>query len=133
MSRARRAASPKLGEKVSTARARYLRVGPRKIRDVADLIRGLTLDRAQQTLATLHRPSGVPIIRRLLSSALSNANHDDRTYKAEELIIGEIFVDGGPTSGRFRPRAMGRAAVIRKRTSHVTVHLFERPTQKEVG
>ena len=127
MARARRGAKPRLGELKATAKLHYTRVGPRKVRAVADLIRGLTVDAAQNQLAVLHRPSAVPLLVRLLKSALSNASLKGESFNAGELIIGEIFVDGGPTTTRFQPRAMGRAAVIRKRTSHVTVRLYSHP------
>lgn len=127
MSRARRARKPRLGPVVATARLRYARVGPRKVRDVADLIRGLTVAEANQQLAVLHRPSAVPLITRLLKSAVSNAGQDGPQHKEADLIIGEITVDAGPVSGRYRPRAMGRSAVIRKRTTHVTVKLHTGP------
>lgn len=127
MSRARRARKPALGEKVATAKTRYYAVGPRKVRDVADLIRGLTVREAEAQLALLHRPSSVPMLKRLLKSAVSNANNDETKHEPEDLIIGVIYVDGGPISGRYRPRAYGRTAPIRKRTSHVTVELYARP------
>lgn len=127
MSRARRARKPALGEKVAIAKTRYHSVGPRKVRQVADLIRGLTVPEAEAQLALLHRPSSVPMIKRLLKSAVSNANHEEHRHEARDLIIGVIFVDGGPTTGRYRPRAYGRTAPIRKRSSHITVELYARP------
>ena len=129
MSRARRAAKPSLGEKVATASARNCRVGPRKVRHVADLLRGLSLAQANRQLAHIHRPSAVPILQRLLKSALNNANQSDegQRFKPDELIIGGIYVDGARVTTRYQARAMGRAAVIRKRTSHVTVELYKRP------
>ena len=128
MSRARRAAKPRLGHKVSTAKVRYARLSPRKVRAVADLIRGLTAAEAQVRLSGLHRPSSVPMLQRLIKSAVSNASTlEGASFDAVDLIIGTIMVDAGPVQGRFRPRAMGRAAVIRKKTTHVLVELFARP------
>lgn len=127
MSRARRARKPSLGDKVATAKTRYYCVGPRKVRDVVDLIRGLTVPEAEAQLAMVHRPSSVPMLKRLLKSAVSNANNDETKHDPQDLIIGVIFVDGGPTSGRYQPRAYGRTAPIRKRTSHITVELYARP------
>ena len=112
---------------MAVARLRYSRVGPRKVRAVVDLIRGLTVGKAREKLALLHRPSAVPMLTRLLKSAVSNANQEDTHYEPEELIIGVIHVDGGPTTGRFRPRAMGRSAPIHKRTAHVRVELYSHP------
>lgn len=128
MGRARRSNKPVLGERVATAKLRYYPVGPRKVRFVVDLLRGLTVAEAEAQLAAIHRPSSVPMLKRLLNSAVSNANHEsDHHYEPEDLILGVITVDGGPTSGRFRPRAMGRANPIRKRSSHITVELYTRP------
>jgi large subunit ribosomal protein L22 len=127
VARARRARKPALGEKVATAKTRYYAVGPRKVRDVADLIRGLTVPEAEAQLAILHRPSSVPMLKRLLKSAVSNANHEEHRHDPGDLIVGVIYVDGGPTSGRYRPRAYGRTAPIRKRSSHITVELYTRP------
>lgn len=126
MSRARRARRPELGSKITTARARFARVPPRKARAVADLIRGLTVAEADQQLALLHRPSAVPVIRNLLKSAVANARESEILGETdpEELIIGEIMIDGGPVAKRYRPRAMGRATVIRKRMAHVTINLY---------
>jgi large subunit ribosomal protein L22 len=126
MSRARCARRPKLGSKITTARARFSRVPPRKARAVADLIRGLTVAEADQQLALLHRPSAAPVIRNLLKSAVANARESEALgdRDPEELIIGEIMIDGGPVTKRYRPRAMGRATVIRKRTAHVTINLY---------
>lgn len=109
------------------AKTRYYAVGPRKVRQVVDLIRGLTVTEAEAQLALLHRPSSVPMLKRLLKSAVSNANHEEHRHDPADLIVGVIYVDGGPTSGRYRPRAYGRTAPIRKRTSHVTVELYARP------
>ena len=125
MSRARRARKVELGDLVSKARMRYYGVGPRKVRDVADLIRGLTVADAQGQLSALHRPSGVPIVTRLIKSALSNANQQgDKNWDPEELVIGRIDVDGGPIQYRFQPMSMGRAGKIRKRTCHITLELW---------
>ena len=127
MSRARRGDNPELGTKVAMAKLRYTRVGPRKIRAVADLLRGLDVTRAMAQLSILHRPSAVPLLQRLIKSAVSNANTEGERYNEDDLIIGSITVDGGPVTARFRPRAMGRSARIRKLTSHVTVELYTSP------
>lgn len=108
-----------VGETVSRATARFQPVGPRKIRYVADLIRGMTVAEAQTALSLLHRPSAVPIVRRLLGSAAANSQRAD----AESLVVGRVWVDGGPTLTRWRPRAFGRMVSIRKRSSHITIEL----------
>jgi large subunit ribosomal protein L22 len=127
MSRARSADKPKLGDMVSVARMRYYGVGPRKVRFVADAIRGLTVGEAQARLAAIHRPSGVPILSRLLKSAVSNANQslEGAHFEENDLIVGRVLVDGGPMIKRFRPMSMGRAGKIRKRTCHIRVELYE--------
>jgi len=108
-----------VGEVVGKATARFQPVGPRKLRYVADMIRGKTVGEAQALLGLLHRPSAVPIIKGLLSSAVANSGRGD----AEELVIGHIWVNGGPTLKRWLPRAFGRASRIRKRSCHVTIEL----------
>lgn len=128
MSRARRAQKPRLGKQVTRAAARNCKVAPRKVRAVADLLRGLTVSEALAQLGALHRPSAVPLLTRLLKSAFSNANPPgEHNYTEADLFIGVIMVDGGRIETRYRPRAMGRATVIRKRSSHVTVELYARP------
>lgn len=110
--------------KVAAARAqlRFASVGPRKMRLVADLVRGKRVDEAQRILKFTRKPSAVPHVDRLLKSAVANARQNSIT-DPETLIIGEIQVDSGPMAKRFRPRAYGRAAKIRKRTSHLTIVL----------
>ena len=112
-------------EKAPAGRAvcRFAAVGPRKARYVADLIRGKTVDEAFQLLKFTHRPSAVPIIERLLKAAVAAV--DKREYPdTGSLVIGKIFVDGGPMLKRIRPAAMGRAVRIRKRLSHISIFLY---------
>lgn len=108
----------------STAKARHVRIAPRKVRLVMDMVRGKPVDEALQTLG-LVRKAASPIIAKVIRSAVANAenNHDMNT---DGLIITRAFVDEGPTLKRFMPRAMGRATMIRKRTSHITVVLSEK-------
>jgi large subunit ribosomal protein L22 len=110
-----------VGEVVSSATARFQRVGPRKVRFVADMIRGMTVSQAHTALQLIHRPSAAPMVERLLKSAASNSERHD----AENLVIGRIWVNGGPMMKRWRPRAFGRGARIRKRSSHITIQLTE--------
>jgi ribosomal protein L22 len=103
------------------ARARYVRTAPRKARLVMDHIRGKRVEQAQAIL--LHAPRAVSTdILKLLNSAVANA---ESAYElgADELTIHRAFVDEGPTIKRFRPRALGRATKINKRTSHMTIEL----------
>jgi ribosomal protein L22 len=103
------------------ASSRYVRVAPRKARLVADQVRGLNIDRARALLQFSPRGAARDI-GKLIESAASNAenNHD---LVADEMRVAEITVDEGPTLRRFRPRALGRATPINKRTSHIAVAL----------
>lgn len=106
---------------VVRASSRYVRVAPRKARLVADQVRGLHIDRARALLEFSPRGAARDI-RKLIESAASNAenNHD---LIADEMRVTEITVDEGPTLRRYRPRALGRATPIKKRTSHIAVAL----------
>jgi ribosomal protein L22 len=103
------------------ASSRYVRVAPRKARLVADQVRGLQIDKARALLQFSPRGAAQDI-RKLIESAASNAenNHD---LIADEMRVAEITVDEGPTLKRYRPRALGRATPIHKRTSHISVAL----------
>lgn len=125
MSRARAARRPELGEMIASARARFQRVSARKARQVVDLIRGLTVAEANVRLLHMHRPSAGTIVENALKSAIANAKEKEYAGEINDLLVGDIQVDGGPILKRFRPRAMGRGFSIRKRMAHVTVKLFE--------
>ena len=105
------------------ATARYIRISPRKARYVADLIKGKKVEEALDILTFTPRKAS-SIISRVLKSAVANASQNE-SIDVDTLYIKKIFVDGGPILKRFRPRAMGRANRIRKRTSHITVGLDE--------
>jgi ribosomal protein L22 len=106
---------------VVRARARYVRVAPRKARLVADQVRGLHIEQALALLQFSPRGAAQDI-QKLIESAAANAenNHD---LVGDEMRIASITVDEGPTLRRFRPRALGRATPINKRTSHIAVAL----------
>ena len=110
----------------SRAVLRLARVSHRKARLVADLVRGLDVAQAIETL-TFTRKKSAPLIKGLVESAVANAeykaNREDQRVDIDSLIIKEIFVDQGPTLRRFRPRARGMATRIHKKTSHITVVL----------
>jgi ribosomal protein L22 len=109
------------GDLVVRARAKYVRTAPRKARLVMDHIRGKRVEQAQAILT--HAPRAVSgDILKLLNSAVANA---ESAYElgADELTVRRAFVDEGPTIKRFRPRALGRATRINKRTSHMTIEL----------
>jgi large subunit ribosomal protein L22 len=106
---------------VVRASSRYVRVAPRKARLVADQVRGLQIERARALLRFSPRGAARDI-GKLIESAAANAenNHD---LVADEMRVAEITVNEGPTLRRFRPRALGRATPINKRTSHIAVAL----------
>lgn len=109
---------------VGTARVRFCRVSARKARLVGDLIRGLAVAEALNVLRFTHRPSSKPIVERLLKSAVANAEQKGRSDTGS-LVVGRIWVDGGPMLKRFRPRAYGRASPIRKRMCHISMEIME--------
>jgi ribosomal protein L22 len=115
------APAPKPAPIVVRASSRYVRVPPRKARLVANQVRGLQIERARALLEFSPRGAAQDI-RKLIESAASNAenNHD---LVADEMKVVEITVDEGPTLRRFRPRALGRATPINKRTTHIAVAL----------
>jgi large subunit ribosomal protein L22 len=118
---ARRQAPRVEGEVVVRARAKYVRSAPRKARLVMDHIRGRPVEQARAVLA--HTPRSVSSdILKLLDSAVANAE-SNYELGADELRIARAFVDEGPTIKRYRPRALGRATRINKRTSHMTIEL----------
>ncbi|MFC1701012.1 50S ribosomal protein L22, partial [Patescibacteria group bacterium] len=106
-----------------TAKLKHLRVASRKVRLVADLIRGLSVVDAEKQLKFLNNRSVLPI-EKLLKSAVSNAENNAKLVK-ENLYISKIVVDEGPILKRWRARSMGRAAEIMKRTSHIAIVLDE--------
>ncbi|RSK25551.1 50S ribosomal protein L22 [Bacillus sp. HMF5848] len=104
--------------------ARTVRIAPRKVRLVVDLIRGKQVGEAVAILK--HTPkSASPVIEKVLMSAVANAEHN-YDMDANNLVVEAAFVDEGPTLKRFRPRAMGRASAINKRTSHITIIVSEK-------
>ena len=103
------------------AKARYVRTAPRKARLVVDHIRGKSVDEARAILIHTPRAASRDVLK-LLDSAIANAENNHELV-ADELKIHQAFVDEGPTLKRYRPRALGRATQIRKRTSHMTILL----------
>jgi len=104
--------------------AKYMRISPRKVRIVAKNIKGLTVEKALSQL-TYTPKKAATIMQKVLNSALANAEQNSE-IDVDTLYVKNIYVDEGPTAKRWRPRAMGRATRIRKRTSHVTVILDEK-------
>jgi large subunit ribosomal protein L22 len=104
--------------------AKTVRIAPRKIRLVVDLIRGKEVGEAIAILRHTNKAAS-PVVEKLVNSAMANAEHN-YDMDINSLVVKEIFVDEGPTMKRFRPRAMGRASQINKRTSHITVVVTEK-------
>ena len=103
----------------ATAGARYLRISPPKLNQVAALIRGQHVDEARRILAFTPKAASHEISK-VLEAAIANAEHN-HDLAAHELFVKEVTADEGPTLKRFRPRALGRAYRIRKRTSHLHI------------
>jgi large subunit ribosomal protein L22 len=104
--------------------AKYIRISPRKVQEVADLVRGKNVDEALAILEFTNK-RGAGILKKVVSSAVANAENNNDMDR-ENLYIAEVYANQGPTLKRFRPRAQGRAFMIRKRTSHVGVVVKEK-------
>lgn len=102
---------------------RYARVTPRKARRVVDLVRGRKAGEAIISLRFMPYRAA-RLVEKLLKSAMSGAEHK-KAVDPESMRISKVFVDVGPTMKRLSPRAMGRANIIKKRTSHITLYLEE--------
>ncbi|OGP58208.1 MAG: 50S ribosomal protein L22 [Deltaproteobacteria bacterium RBG_13_61_14] len=106
-----------------TARANYIGMSPRKVRLVADLVRGKSVGDALSLLQAGPKQAS-RVLLKLLRSAVANAEQRE-DLDPDTLVVKTITVDSGPTSKRYRPRALGRATRIRKRTSKIRVVLAE--------
>ncbi|MBI4239689.1 50S ribosomal protein L22 [Candidatus Uhrbacteria bacterium] len=111
-----------------TAKAKNIRMSARKVRLVVDVIRGRDVQTALDQLQQIVRAAALPV-RKVLLSALANAQHN---FQAEEsnLIVQKAYVDQGAQLKRWRPRAFGRAAPIKKHSCHITVVLGEKEEKK---
>ena len=103
---------------------KYLKVPPRKARDIVNLIRGLPVEDAQQ-LVRFSKRRAARIVEKVLKSAVANAEQA-REGEAKPLFVSQAMVDEGPTLKRMIARARGVRNVIRKRTSHITIVVDER-------
>ena len=108
----------------SIAKLKFVRVSPQKARLVADQIRGLAVDDAIDVL-NFSKKKAAAILRKVLESAIANAEHNEGA-DIDELRVGAVMVDQGPTHRRFRARARGRAAKIIKRTSHISLTVSDK-------
>jgi large subunit ribosomal protein L22 len=108
---------------------RYVRISPYKARQIADLIRGKGVEDARYITAFSPKHAAT-VVGKVLESAVANAENNNG-LRAEDLVVVNCYVDEGPTLKRWRPRAMGRATRIDKRTSHITVILGEQEEVEE--
>jgi large subunit ribosomal protein L22 len=108
-----------------TAKLRYLQAAPRKVRLVADEIRGKGVQEAVNILQLTRKGAARPLSK-LLKSAIANAENREDPVDVDLLYVKEITVDGGPVLKRLRPQPMGRAFRVLKRQSHVTIKLDTR-------
>ncbi|MEK7125663.1 MAG: 50S ribosomal protein L22 [Patescibacteria group bacterium] len=111
------------------ATARYIRQSPRKVRLVVNLIKGLSVEAAEDQLIHLPKRASATVLK-LLKSAMANAKHNNK-IEASNLYVARAFVDQGPTMKRTTAKAFGKAAIIRKRMSHITVVLAEKVIKAE--
>lgn len=100
---------------------KYIRMSPRKIRYVVDMIKLRKIEDAVDVLSLTPKKAAV-IVKKAIQSAVANATENHK-MKEEDLFISKILVNEGPTLKRFRPRARGRSTRIRKRTSHLSVYV----------
>lgn len=110
--------------------AKYIHMSPRKVRLVVDLVRGLDIEKAQHQLMFSKKDAAKPVLKALnsaIANAQNNANADTTGY-----VVTEARVDEAPTFKRYRPRAHGRAAAIRKRMSHVVIAIGPKAGEKKV-
>ena len=115
----------------SYAIARHVRMSPLKVRRVVDLVRGMDVTDALNTLKFAPQAASEPV-GKVLDSAIANATNN-HSLDPNDLFVSEVYVDEGPTMKRFRPRARGSANRIRKRTSHITVVVASRTAAATEG
>jgi large subunit ribosomal protein L22 len=108
----------------SKAVSKYARITPRKARRVVDLIRGKKAGDALLSLRFMTYRGSRPV-EKILKSAMSNAEQKNTNIDSESLVISTAFVDQGPVMKRIEHRAMGKANIIKKKTSHITLILTE--------
>lgn len=117
----------RVAEMEARAIAKYVRMSPSKIRQVVDLIRGRNVDESIQTLQFLNRAARVPVEKTLRSAVANLFNtKEGADLESSDLYVKEAYVDEGPTLKRYMARAMGRATMIRRRTSHITIVVGEK-------
>jgi len=113
-----------------TAKLRYLRIAPRKVRSVADLIKGKSVEEAQNILNFVRKRAALPLLK-LLKQAIANAKNNFQLDE-KNLYVAKILIDEGSKLKRMMPRARGQAAEIQKKTSHITLVLDEISKKKPI-
>jgi large subunit ribosomal protein L22 len=118
----------------ASAKLRYLRITPRKVRVVADLIRGKNVSQALAQLAFVEKRAAESVAK-LLRSAVANAEQasKDKSLDVDSLRVKTLMVDQGPSLRRFMPRAMGRAFKVLKKTSHISLTISDEKPAKKKG
>jgi large subunit ribosomal protein L22 len=117
-------------QQIVKATAKFVRVSPRKARLVADNIRGRSVPEARTILAFTERAAAVDV-EKVLSSAVANAESNPALHwNGDDLVVHAVYVDEGPTLKRWRARARGRVARIKKRTCHITVQVAQKETNE---
>lgn len=118
------AARKQNADKRPRATAKYVRVAPRKVKIVVDLIRGKQVDQALAILAYMPK-SAAPVVEKLLNSAIANAENNLEMDRSG-LYVAEVYANQGPTLKRYWARSHGRADMIKKHTSHITIVLDQK-------
>lgn len=113
----------------AVAKARFVRVSPRKARRVIDLVRGRSVADALDILRWAPQAASEPVAK-VIASAAANAQNNNG-LDPSTLVVATVYADEGPTAKRIRPPAQGRAFRIRKRTSHITVVVESRPAKDQ--
>ncbi len=113
------------------AKLRHLRIAPRKVRLVVNVVRGLSLVDAENQLLNMNKRAAHPVLK-LIRSAAASAEHNYKLNR-NDLVVKTIQVDDAMTFKRWQPRAMGRATMLRKRGSHVKVVLDLKPEAKQAA
>ena len=109
----------------ATAKAKFVHISPRKARLVADAVRGMKVEQALNQLKFSPK-KGAELFSKVINSAVANVIDQRPNADVDRMVVLKAYVDEGPTQKRWRARAMGRAFIIRKRSSHLTVVVAER-------
>ncbi|QHG92443.1 50S ribosomal protein L22 [Coxiella endosymbiont of Amblyomma sculptum] len=115
-----------------SARLKYARISAQKVRLVANQIRGFSAEKAIRLLQFSNKKAA-SVVRKVLNSAIANAEHNQGVVDAGELSISTLMVDEGPVAKRFRARARGRTNQISKRTCHITVRISDFQTEEKTS